>query len=413
MSSAFNTALSALNADSTAIDVVGNNLANLNTTGFKASTVDFSDLMSEQLGAGSGNGQVGLGVGQVAAVQDFSQGSITNTGGALDAAIQGNGFFVVTDSNNNQLYTRDGSFQLNAEGVLQTVTGQNVQGWMATNGVVNANGATSNITVPVGATIAPSATANMSMTVNLNSATAVNGTYSAPIQVYDSLGQAHTLTVTYTETAPGAWTYAVTIPAADLAAGGNTTVANGNLTFGPNGQLTAPAAGAPINIPVAGLADGANNLSINWNLYNTTTGTSLITQYAQASAVSDPIQDGFAAGQVSQISIQNGGLIEASYTNGQQVTIGQLAVASIANPSSLNQVGDNNFQASAATAQAAIGASGTGGNGTVQGGSLEASTTDMASEFTHLLSYERSYQAASRVITTADQLAQETVNLIH
>jgi flagellar hook protein FlgE len=163
--------------------------------------------MAEQLGAGSGNGQVGLGVGQVASVQDFSQGSITTvtTGGALDAAIQGNGFFVVTDSNNNQLYTRDGSFQLNCHRVLQTATGQNVQGWMATNGVVNANGPTTNITVPVGSTIAPSATANMSMTVNLDSATAVNGTFSAPIQVYDSLGQAHTLTVTYTETAPGAW----------------------------------------------------------------------------------------------------------------------------------------------------------------------------------------------------------------
>lgn len=412
MGTAFSTALSALDADSTAIDIVGNNLANLNTTGFKASTADFSDLMAEQLGTGSGNGQVGLGVGQVMSIQDFSQGSITQTGGALDAAIQGNGFFVVTDSNNNQLYTRDGSFQLNANGVLQTATGQDVQGWMATNGVVNANGPTTNITVPVGSTIAPSATANMSMNVNLNSATATNGTFSAPIQVYDSLGQAHTLTITYTETAPGAWSYAVTIPAADLAPGGNTTVANGNLTFDANGNLTAPAAGAPINIAVAGLADGANNMSINWNVYNAA-GTGDITQYAQASAVSNPTQDGFAAGQISQVSVQNGGLIVANYTNGQQVTLGQLAVASIANPTSLVQVGDNNLQASAATAQAAIGASGTGGNGTVQGGSLEQSNTDMAAEFTQLLTYERSYQAASRVITTSDTLAQETVNLVH
>jgi flagellar hook protein FlgE len=414
MGTAFSTALSALNADSTAIDVVGNNLANLNTTGFKASTVDFSSLMAEQLGAGSGDGQIGLGVGQVAAVQDFAQGSINNvtTGGSLDAAIQGSGFFVVTDSNNNQLYTRDGSFELSSTGVLQTVTGQNVQGWLATNGVVNPNGPTTNITVPVGSTIAPSATANMSMTVNLNSATAVNGTFSAPIQVYDSLGQAHTLTVTYTETAPGAWSYAVTIPAADLTAGGATTVANGNLTFDVNGQLTAPAPGAPINIAVAGLADGANNMSINWNVYNAA-GTSELTQYAQSSALSNPTQDGFAAGQVSQVSIQNGGLVVANYTNGQQLIVGELGVASIANPTSLLQVGDNNLQAAAATAQAAIGASGTGGNGTIQGSSLEASNTDMAQEFTNLLTYERSYQAASKVITTADQLAQETVDLIH
>jgi flagellar hook protein FlgE len=412
MASAFSTALSALNADSSAIDVLGNNLANLNTTGFKASNVEFSDLMAEQLGTGSGNGQVGLGVGQVSAIQDFSQGSVTSTGGALDSAIQGNGFFVVKDSNNNQLYTRDGSFQLNSTGELVTATGQNVQGWTATDGVVTANGAVSNITVPVGSTIAPQATANMSMTVNLDSATATNGTFSAPIQVYDSLGTAHTLTVAYTETSPGNWSYAVNIPAADLTSGGNTTVATGTLTFDTNGNLTSPAPGAPIAISITGLADGASDMNINWNVYNSS-GTQDITQYAQASAVSNPTQDGFAAGQISQVSIQNGGLVVADYTNGQQVTVGQLAVASIANPTSLIQVGDNNLQASAATAQAALGAAGTGGNGTIQGGSLEASNTDMAAEFTQLLSYERSYQAASRVITTSDTLAQETVNLVH
>ena len=189
-------------------------------------------------------------------------------------------------------------------------------------------------------------------------------------------------------------------------------MANGNLTFDVNGQLTAPAPGAPINIAVAGLADGANNMSINWNVYNAA-GTSELTQYAQSSALSNPTQDGFAAGQVSQVSIQNGGLVVANYTNGQQLIVGELAVASIANPTSLLQVGDNNLQAAAATAQAAIGASGTGGNGTIQGSSLEASNTDMAQEFTNLLTYERSYQAASKVITTADQLAQETVDLIH
>jgi flagellar hook protein FlgE len=414
MGTAFSTALSALNADATAIDIVGNNLANLNTTGFKASTADFSDVMSEQLGAGGGNGQVGLGVGQILSVQQFTQGTITTTGGALDAAIQGNGFFVVTGSNNSQLYTRDGSFQLSANGTLETMTGQNVQGWTAVDGVVTPNGPTGNITVPVGSTMAPQATANMSMDVNLNSATAVNGTFNAPIQVYDSLGQAHTLTVSYTETAPGAWNYSVTIPNADVGntTAGVTSVASGTLSFDQNGNLTSPAAGSPVAIAVTGLADGANDMNINWNLFNGA-GTQDITQYAQASAVSNPTQDGFAAGQVSQVSIQNGGLVVATYTNGQQMTLGQLAVASIANPTSLLQVGDNNLQASAATAQAAIGAAGAGGNGTIEGGALEASTTDMASEFTNLLSYERSYQAASRVITTSDTLAQETVNLIH
>jgi flagellar hook protein FlgE len=353
-----------------------------------------------------------MGLGQVSAIQDFSQGSMATTGGALDAGIQGNGFFVVTDSNNNQLYTRDGSFQLDANGNLLTQTGQNVQGWTATNGVVDTNGAVGDITVPVGSVIAPTATQNMSMSVNLNSSTATNGTFSAPIQVYDSLGTAHTLTVTYTETAPGSWGYAVTIPAADLTSGGYTTLVSGTLTFDSNGNLTDPPAGSPVAIPITGMADGATDANINWNLYSST-GTPLVTQYAQTSGMSSPTQDGNAPGQVSQVSIQNNGLIVANYTNGQQVTLGQLAVAAIANPTSLVQVGDNNLQASATTAQPAIGAAGTGGRGQIEGGSLESSTTDMAAEFTQLLTYERSYQAASRVISTSDQLTQETVNLIH
>jgi len=198
-----------------------------------------------------------------------------------------------------------------------------------------------------------------------------------------------------------------------LQPGTPTQVATGSLTFGPNGQLTSPAPGSPIAISVSGLLDNANTMNVNWNLYNAAGTTGTITQYAQASAMSNPTQDGFAAGQVSQVSIQNGGLVVANYTNGQQVTLAQLAVASIANPTSLVQVGGNNLQATASTAQAAIGAAGAGGNGTIQGGALESSNTDMAAQFTQLLTYERSYQAASRVITTSDQLAQETVNLIH
>lgn len=415
MVSAFNTALSALTADSTAIDVVGNNLANLNTTGFKASTVDFQDLISQSLGTGMSNGQVGMGLGQTSAVENFSQGSITATGGSLDAAIQGGGFFVVNDPNNTQLFTRDGSFQLDAKGDLLTQSGDFVQGWTATNGVLNSNGVTGNITVPTNAVIAPTATTTMSMNVNLNSNGATNtadASFSAPIQVYDSLGTAHTLTVNFSNAGAGSWNYTVTIPASDLTAGGNTSVATGTLTFDQNGNLTAPAAGNPINIPVAGLADGAADLNINWNPYNAA-GTPEITQYAQTSGMTNPVQNGNAAGQVSNVAIETNGLIVANYTNGQQVTVGQLAMASIANPTSLIQVDNNNLQASANTAQAAIGVAGTAGRGQIEGGALESSTTDMASQFTQLLTYERSYQAASRVITTDDTLMQETVNLIH
>jgi flagellar hook protein FlgE len=381
---------------------------------------------------GTGGSQVGMGVGPISTVQDFSQGTLTTTGGAFDAALQGNGFFVVKDSSNNQLYTRDGSFQLGSDGSLLTATGQNVQGWAAVDGVVTPNGAAGNITLPIGSVMPPAATANMAMNVNLDSETATNGTFSAPIQVYDAQGTAHTLTVTFTETSADNWAYNVTIPSADLTAAAaapanangvvptDTSVASGTCTFDGNGNLLStnpatapvpPAAATPIPIPITGLADGANDLTVNWNLYNSK-GQPDLTQFAQASAVSNPVQDGYAAGQISSFAIQNKGLIVASYTNGQQVTMAQLAVASIANPTSLLQVGNNNLQASAATAQPALGAAGTGGCGQIVGGSLESSTTDMASQFTQLLTYERSYQAASRVITTSDQLTQDTVNLI-
>ena len=416
MLSSFNTALSALSADSTAISIIGNNLANLNTTGFKASSVDFHDMMSQSIGAGSNSGQVGMGVGPVSSIQNFTQGSVNSTGGSMDAAISGDGFFVVKDANNNQLYTRAGNFQLDANGNLLTSTGENVQGWTAVSGAVNTNGAVGNITLPLSSVAAPAVTANMSMNVNLNSAVATTdpgAKFAAPMQVYDAQGTAHTLSVSFTKTDANTWDYKVTIPASDLAVGGVTELATGTMTFDGQGNLLTPPPGTPVPIPIATLADGAADFSINWNLYDGA-GVSSVTQFATSvSGMSKPAQDGHATGQISKISIQNGGLVVANYTNGQQVTMGQLALASIANPTSLLQVGNNNLQASASTAQAAIGAAGTGSRGQIQGGALESSTTDMAAQFTQLLTFERSYQAASRVITTTDTLLQETVNLIH
>jgi len=184
----------------------------------------------------------------------------------------------------------------------------------------------------------------------------------------------------------------------------------GTLTFDANGNLTAPLTAQ--TVPITGLSDGAADMSVNWNLVDSS-GNNTITQYAQASGVSSPVQNGNAPGEVTSIGLENGGLMVATYSNGQQVTVGQLAMASITNPNSLIQVGNNNLQASATSAQAAVGAAGTGGLGQIEGGALESSTADMATQFTDLLSYERSYQAASRVITTSDQLLQETVDLIH
>jgi flagellar hook protein FlgE len=192
MFTSFSTALSALAADSTAIDVVGNNLANLNTPGFKTSAVRFRDLVTESLGAGLGETQVGFGTGQPLTIREFSQGAIQTSSGLLDAAVQGDGFFVVNDSSGNQLYTRAGSFQTDKMGNLLTDTGYKVQGWTTvdpTTGQIDTNGSVTNIVVPVGSLKAPVATSAFTADLNLNSAAAADSTsaFTTPLPVYDSL----------------------------------------------------------------------------------------------------------------------------------------------------------------------------------------------------------------------------------
>jgi flagellar hook protein FlgE len=411
MDTAFSTALSGLQADSGAINIIGNDLANLNTIGYKADEVSFQDLLSQSVGGGGG--QVGLGVGPVTAVPQFTQGGIQSTGGPTDAAIEGDGFFVVNDQNNQALYTRDGSFQLNASGQLVTTAGDLVQGWSATNGTVNTNGPTGNITVPLGTNIPATPTTQMSMSLNLNAGAASGSTFTGPIQVYDSEGNSHTLTVTFTNNGSNSWGYAVTIPAGDLQQGGTTQVATGTLTFDSSGNLSSPtAAQDPQQISITGLADGAANMTINWNLHDST-GKGTITQYAEASGVGSTSQNGAAAGQISNVSLANGGLLVADYSNGQQLTVGQLALASISNPGSLLNLGNNNLKAAPDTATPAVGTANSGSRGQIVAGALESSTVDIAKEFTNLLTFQNSYQANSRVITTSDELLQETVNLIH
>jgi len=414
--SAFSIALSGLTADSKALDVVGNNLANLNTTGYKDSTVSFYDLL--QSSSNGGATQIGGGVSAPQTERVFTQGSIQETGGNYDAAIQGNGFFVVQDPSGNTLYTRAGNFQLNASGEVVTATGQIVQGWNSVNGVVNTSGAIGNITLPSNALQTPSATANISLSLNLNAAGVPlepSGSFSAPIQVVDSLGETHDLTVNFTEQSPGNWNYEVDIPGADLTSGTVGTpsaVANGSLTFDANGNLTAPTAPATIPIPITGLTDGANDLNITWNLATENgAGTPVITQYAATSAVSATTQDGVPASQVTQVSIANGGAITAQFSDGNQVVVGQLALASVSNPDSLIAVGQNNFEVGADTATPVVGVPGTATLGTVEGGSLETSTVDIATEFTNLIVYQNSYQANAKVISTVAQITQNLLEL--
>ena len=423
MFTSFSTALSALNADSTAIDVVGNDLANLNTPGYKATELCFSDLVTQSLGAGLGVTQVGFGVAQpVTETQYTQQGAIQTSGGVDDSAIQGDGFFVVTNSAGNLEYTRAGDFKTDASGNLTTATGDYVQGWTAVDpstGQVDTNGPIGNIVVPVGTLKPPVATSQITASLNLNASAAADATseFTMPITVYDSLGNSHVLTLDFQNTGGNTWSYQATIPGADISGGTAGTPfdisgASGTLSFDSNGDLTSPAAGSPITFTVPGLADGASDMNLSWNSYDSA-GNSTITQFGQPSAYSATSQNGSAAVQLNQVGMGSGGQILAEYTDGSQVVVGQVAMASIRNPDTLIAAGSNNLTLSSLTANPAIGMPGTGGRGTIVGGSIEASTVDIASEFTSLIVYQRAYEANAHVVTTADQLSQDTINLIH
>jgi len=420
MFNVFSTALSALNATSTAIDVTGNNLANMDTTGFKGSDMAFSDLISQSIGNGGGT-EVGFGTAQPLTIQDFSQGAIQSETSPLDAAIQGNGFFITQNTNGNTLYTRDGTFQVDNKGNLTTSTGEDVQGWTALNadGSINTAGAMGNITLSSGALKPPTATTDMTVSLNLNSTATADATssFSVPVTSYDSLGTPHVLTVDFQKTGSNTWSYQVTLPGSDVTAGTAGTPfdipnASGALTFDATGQLISPAAGSPIAVAIPGLSDGAADMNVTWNPY-TAAGAGLITQFGQASASSANTQNGEAAAQLVSVSIANGGGIVANYSDGIQVTVGQVAVAAIGNPSTLINAGNNQYSLSASTDNPSVGTPGTGGRGTVVGSALEASNVDLATQFTNLIQFQRSYEANAHVVTTADQLSQDTINLIH
>lgn len=412
MFTSFSTALSALGAHSTAVDVVGNNLANLNTPGFKASVVSFYDLVTQSLGAGLGETQVGFGVARPITLRQFSQGAIQSSAGPLDAAIQGDGFLVLRSKANATIYGRGGNLQVDRNGSLLTATGERVQGWASQTGVINTNLPVGDITVPVGSLRPATSTSQITFDMNLN-ARATAGpppdSFSSSMETYDSLGVSHIVTIQMTKTAnPGEWSYSYSVPDADVL----TPVApvTGTVTFGPTGVLTNPPAAGPFpTLSITGLNSGAAPMNVTWNMFNG--DTPRLTQFAQPSAISALGQNGSPAAQLVRVGLGDGGVMLAQYSNGEQVVVGQLAMASIRNPESLISVGNNSYQLSARSATPAVGTPGTGGRGTIIGGAVENSTVDIAKEFTNLIVLQRGYQANTRVITTVDEISQETINL--
>jgi len=430
----FSTPLSGLTAAQGQLQSVSNNLANINTDGYKDQTLSFADVFS-QTGVTNGSGdplQTGSGVKISDTNSDFTEGSLNVTGTASNMALSGNGFFVTQSASGLPDYTRAGDFTTNKEGQIVTPDGELLLGYPATNGVVSTAAPLGPLQVGTGVTSPTVASTTFNISANLNASSAVGDTASSTLPVYDSTGSAHSVSVTYTMTGPNTWTYDVTIPSADLTpapAGATTTVASGTLNFSSSGVLTSteptggtatvpastgisftvpPAAVPPAAAPI--LSDGAAPLALTWNLE--TNGGPTITQTATASTTSATSTNGFPSGTLQTYAVQTDGTIEGTFSSGQTLALGQVAVASFSNNQGLVAIGDNNYNATAASGAAVVGVAGTGGRGTVIGGSVEESNVNIATEFAKLIVAQQAYSANAKTITTFNQVSQATIAML-
>jgi flagellar hook protein FlgE len=411
MLTSFYTALSGISSNSQAINVIGNNLANINTTAFKASRTNFAELLGGLSYASDGNPiQVGLGSLSTGVTPLFSQGSLETTGRSTDVAISGNGFFVVSTGTGNA-YTRAGNFQFSGSGELVNSDGYTVAGYMASGGVINSTGTLSPITIQGSRNLPPKATTQLSVTANLDSQAEMDTVFSTTVQVYDTLGFAHTVSLTFTKTGSNSWGWDASVPATDV--GGASTdpsssIGSGSFSFSSAGILTDPTENATLDI--TGLANGASNMQMEFQILDTN-GAPRFTGNSGTSAVSSVTQDGYASSTLRDVEIDGDGVIRGIYDNGQVNPLAQLALANFNNPEGLLKFTGNTFVKAASSGEPSIGAARTGGRGTVNGSSLELSNVDIASEFTSLIIAQRGYQANSRVISTTDECYQESINL--
>jgi flagellar hook protein FlgE len=405
--SAFNIALSGLTAASTDLDVVSNNVANANTVGFKSSRAEFADVYA----AGAVNlnqSSVGEGVRIDSTAQQFTQGDVTTTGSNLDLAINGNGFFTLQDPSGT-VYTRNGEFTQDLNGNVVNATGQALQVYPPTaNGGFN-TGTTTDLNLET-AQSAPAATTAGTVILNLPAASTAPplpfdptnpATYnqSTSTTVYDSLGNAQTATFFFTQTAvPNQWSVNMTV-------GGTPVGAAQTLTFSTTGAVTAPAGGA-LAFNNFAPTDGAALMNMNFNFGSTT-------QYGGDFGVSSIVQNGFATGQLSTVSIDGTGIVSAVYTNGRTTQLGQIAMANFPNPGGLKQLGDTNWAATYQSGTVIEGTASSAGFGSIQSGALESSNVDLTTELVNMITAQRAFQANAQAITTANQNSQTVISINH
>lgn len=385
------------------MDVIGNNIANVNTVGYKTSRVTFKDALSQTLQSAAGPQhnrggvnpqQVGLGVTLSSIDVIHTPGNLQSTGVNTDLAIQGNGFFILNDGTQD-FYTRAGNFTVDTMGNLVYSNGLYLRGWMAdNNGVINTNGLLENLLLPVNSTIEPRATEKVFLSGNLQ-ASDVGARFIRNIEVVDSLGHRHLLNVQFDRTATdNDWTWQVLAP-------DGTSVGDGTITFNTDGSLQNV---TTINDVSWDPANGADPLAFDLDFDN-------LTQYAARESSIAYIQNGYEMGYLDTFKIDSAGKVVGVFTNGLTRPIAQIAVATFGNPGGLEKMGETMFRESVNSGAKKIDAAGVGGCGSITPGSLEMSNVDLSQEFTDMIVTQRGFQANSRIITTSDEMLQELVNL--
>jgi flagellar hook protein FlgE len=400
--------ISGLSANATAMTVIGDNIANVNTTAFKSNRSQFANILSTSLGGESATAGVGRGVEFWGVNAQWTQGSLENSSSATDLAINGKGFFMVQDPSGSNFYTRAGSFTFDKNGYLVNPDGMQLQGY-----AIDANGnigSISDIYIPGERISPPVSTTEFNFDINLSSGAVAGDTYTTAQTMYDSLGNAIPATFTFTrQAAAQTWTVTGSIPSSagtGVTFGGNPSL---DVVFDATGVMTAPAG----NVTVAlALTNGANPLSATWTMLDGS-GNSLgdITGYASESGTTFQYQDGYPAGSLRGISVDETGVVTATYSNGEMTPMFQLALADFPSYDGLTKMGRNLYAESIGSGQALPGVAGTGRLGSVAPSSLEMSNVDLAEEFVKMITTQRAFQANSRVITSSDEILQELINI--
>ena len=417
----FQQGLSGLNASSKNLEVIGNNVANANTFGAKASRAEFADMYANAIGAGSAT-QIGIGTTLGAVAQQFTQGNITATENPLDLAINGAGFFQVTDGSAAPQYTRNGQFKVDRDGFIVNNQLQRLMGYPAdASGSIMAGAATA-LQMPT-AGITPAPTTRIAMELNLDARSQVTvpsagapidfadpDTYNnaTSVTVYDAKGQDVALTYYFQKAATDTWNVYITANGTPLATAGGFPAASTQFTFPPNGgKPTAPVGTVSLDIPSVTNGVGAITVPIPAVALD----VSGATQYGSQFGVTDLSQDGYAAGQLIGVQFEDNGIITARYSNGQSKPAGQVEVATFRNPQGLQSVGGNAWIRTFASGDPIVGVPGNGNLGALQSGALEESNVDLTAELVDMITAQRVYQANAQTIKTQDQVLQTIVNL--